>query len=458
MGENTHWLNSKKEALPMAFYRMIQEIENIQSGFLSEVLSCLDRKSVEEVFGGSWERERVYHPWALVSLFLGQIALNVGTEDAVAFGIHDGILPRNASPHNSAYCNARRDYPERCFRELSIDFGKRLAERAWKKELFFGRRSLVVDQTTFRLPDTSSNQLEYPQPSAQKAGLGSPVMYVCCLMDLSTGAIIDVESGSERTSERTKFRAMWERSIEKGDIMVQDAGYGSYAEACMLSAIDVDSLFRLNSRLFNGYVRRLGPGDWLVEWSKPKQLPGWVDPESLPDKLVIREIHYCPFPGAPEIRLATTLTDPCVYSRNKLINLYLRRWDMELRFDDIKTVMHLETLRSKTPSGCRKELYMGLLAYNMIRAVMIDAARAAGISVRKISFTRALNRILAFAFCDLSRINPKAAYDLLKSHLNKLALKFRPHRQEPRKVKRRNTKYRLLTTPRNTARYEVLSA
>ena len=46
-------------------------------------------------------------------------------------------------------------------------------------------------------------------------------------------------------------------------------------------------------------------------------------------------------------------------------------------YRSLKTMMGMEMLRSKTPEMVRKEVGVHLLAYNLIRGVMAEAARVA---------------------------------------------------------------------------------
>ena len=70
--------------------------------------------------------------------------------------------------------------------------------------------------------------------------------------------------------------------------------------------------------------------------------------------------------------IATTLTDPVRYPVQKLAELYFRRWSIELFYRDIKTTMHMEVMRTKTPEMIEKELLMHAIAYNMIRALILE--------------------------------------------------------------------------------------
>ena len=140
------------------------------------------------------------------------------------------------------------------------------------------------------------------------------------------------------------------------------------------------------------------------------------------------------------------------------MRLYRRRWEMELRLRDIKTTMGLELLHALTAEGCLKELWMGILAYNMIRTVMCAAARRAKKPVARISFAGTLHRLEIFGTGQLRWEDPVAAWRMLLEHVAEDLLPHRPNRVEPRKRKRRPKNYRLLNRPRQVERQELLRA
>jgi len=436
----------------MQFYWIITQIRKFRKGFLGCVLSLLDRDAVEGAFDGFTTRNRIYHTWALFQTFLSQVAMDGGCREAIEVGVNQGWLPVHTSPKTSAYCNARSRFPEAPLRGLAFSLGHSLEGAAGDEGLFCGRRVRVIDGTSVQLPDTAPNQREYPQPNQQKPGCGFPVMYISVLMGLGSGAIIDAETIGGSGYERANFRTLW-RSLEAGDIVLGDAGYGSYAEVAMLRERGVDAVFRQGQRrLDTGNGIRVGKNDWLIVWDRPVTTGDWIDVAELPERMVIRAIrfkHEVKGFRSKDVIIYTTLLDPERYPKAKLIKLYRRRWEMELRFRDIKTTMGLEILKCKTPGGCRKELWMGLLAYNLIRAVMAHAALERKVRLSKISFAGTVQRLTAFAAGYLVREDPGAAYDLLIQHLVDDLLIHRPNRIEPRKRKRRPKNYRLLTTPRN---------
>jgi len=446
----------------MKFYWIIAEIRKIKREIPKAMEARLGEERIRKVFEGFTLRERKYHTWPLIQIFLNQVGSGLSCGEAIAWGISQKLLPVATSPKTAAYCNAKSRLPEEPIFKLMKSVGAEVESHTHRNNKIFGREVKVVDGTSVQLPDTESNQAVYPQPDGQEPGCGQPHMKLCVLMGLGSGAIIDCEVDAYRVNERTMFRALW-RSLKEGDIVLGDRGFGSYAEVASLLSMGIDFVFRQKQgSLKTKGMRKIGKDEWIVTWKRPREPGDWVSPDDLPEHIEIRAIRFkVETKGfrSKEIILFTSLTDMEQYPKEKLMELYYRRWEMELRIRDIKSTMGLSLLRSKSPSGCRKELWMGLLAYNIVRGIMLDAAHRGRLPVSRISFKGTLNDLDAFSSGWFTVKDPQWAYTLLLDYLIESRVPDRPGRVEPRKIKRRQkNKYSLLTTPRNAARNEVLSA
>src|SRR5262249_48739228 len=148
----------------------------------------------------------------------------------------------------------------------------------------------------------------------------------------------------------------------------------------------LDALFRMHQRRKFDFRRgrRLSTEDHVVKWKKPAR-PAWMDEETydqVPDELEVRELRFrVQQPGyrVDELVLVTTMLDPEEYTTEELADLFLQRWNIELDLRSIKKVMQMDILRCKSPGMVRKEVWIHLLAYNLIRGVMAKAAGAHGL-------------------------------------------------------------------------------
>ena len=179
----------------------------------------------------------------------------------------------------------------------------------------------------------------------------------------------------------------------------------------------------------------------------------------MPKELKLREIRVRIKDRKKRTRvlvIVTTLLDATKYPASALANLFQQRWNAELDIRSIKTTMAMEMLRTKTPDMVRKEIGMHLLAYNLIRGVMAEAARGREVQPRELSFNGARQTMRAFEETHLYEPKQIAAdFPLLLNLISQKRVGDRPDRNEPRAVKRRPKPYHLLTIPRREAKERI---
>jgi hypothetical protein len=147
-----------------------------------------------------------------------------------------------------------------------------------------GRSVKIVDGTSFSMPDTAANQAARPQPSGQKEGCGFPVAKLIGLFFLASGALLQYTVDQRCVHDSQLFRSLWNR-LEIGDILLADRAFCSFGALASLLRRGVDSVMRLHQlrKVDWRRGRRLGPGDRLVTWSKPKQpWENWTKTEWAP--------------------------------------------------------------------------------------------------------------------------------------------------------------------------------
>lgn len=149
----------------------------------------------------------------------------------------------------------------------------------------------------------------------------------------------------------------------------------------------------------------------------------------------------------------TTLHCPQQVPKTAFKSLYKDRWHVELDLRNLKTTLGLETLSCKTPGMAVKELWIYLLAHNLIRMIMAQSARLADCLPRQLSFKHSLQLFLA-----LRQYGSPEQDDGVLTVLKLIAQKRvgnRPGRIEPRAIKRRPKPYPMLMKTRHSARDEV---
>ena len=149
--------------------------------------------------------------------------------------------------------------------------------------------------------------------------------------------------------------------------------------------------------------------------------------------------------------ITTTLLDPVMWPAEQLLALYLRRWRVELCFDDLKTTMKAETMRCLKPEMVRKEMLLHAIAYNLVRRLMLEAAECTGAPLDRMSFKGTLDTLRQWHQVIAghragTRRNQALDEMLLLCGLDEVP--ERPGRMEPRCIKKRPKPYQLMTKPR----------
>lgn len=419
--------------------------------------------------GVAW-RHKVYTPLVTLWAFLAQVTSHDGCCRAavarvLAWLIAQGQKP--CRPSTGGYCKARARLPEGLPRRLARHTGQALHRQADDNWLWQGRAVKVADGTTISMPDTPANQQAYPQPDAQAAGLGFPIVRVVVVFCLATGAVIDAALGryqGKRTGEAALLRQLAD-AFEAGDVVLADRAFSGFYELAFWQSRGVDAVVRLHHarRIDFRTGVRLGREDHLVVWSRPDR-PEWVDETlfaTLPRRLEVREVAMRVTERGFRTRrvvVVTTLRDANTYSATALAELYRMRWHAELDLRSLKTTLGMDVLRCRTPELVRSELWMHLLAYNLIRGLMAAAASEVGCLPRQLSFAGAMQAVCAFGE-RLLEATPTRATELRRGLLVMIGchrVGKRPGRVEPRARKRRPKHGALLTTPRDQARAKLL--
>jgi hypothetical protein len=436
----------------------LSELSGLFGKYISERLLAPSQQ-------GAHSRQRVYALsstfWAFLSQALSpQVSCREVVRKLQSYCSQQGLrLPGSST---SAYCQARGRLPLQRLEAIHQEVCEELQGRVQEGWLWLSRRVRVVDGTGIRLNDTAQNQAAYPQPAAQRAGCGFPVMQVVACFCLHSGALIDWVS-TKLTCHESVLLPQLLGVFEPGDVVLGDRGFCSYANLALSLQRGIDAVMRLHQRrphdLRGG--RRLGKEDRLVTWTRPKN-PGHMSEQlwhELAESIQVRLVRVCiSIPGfrVRQVWIATTLTDPAKYPKEALAQLYRRRWSAELWLRDIKTSMGIEQLRARTPAMVHKELCTFAIAYNLLRLLMVQSAICYHLEPSQISFKATADSLRQFRSALRACLGrPGRTSYIIEQLLLVIArerVADRPDRVEPRAVKLRPKNYQLLTRPRKFMR------
>lgn len=432
-------------------------LKNIENIPYKEILSA---ECIAESISDINYRKRVFTPDIVLCGFLSQVlnedkSCQAAVARIIAFCISQDIPPPSAN--TAAYSKARQRLPEKIISTLAKESAKQLEEKVPQKWLWHKKNIKLVDGSTVFMPDTAENQTAYPQMTNQKKGLGFPIARIVAIISYATGAVIDLainRYSGKGSGEHTLLRQMLD-SFNPGDVVLGDAYYGSFFLIAKFLEIGVDVVFPMHTGRLNDFRKglRLGKKDHIVEWKKPSR-PNWMSQEEyalFPEKISIREVEIQKeqkgFKTKKRI-IVTTFLDFKSVSKNDLKMIYDYRWSIEIDLKAIKDTMSMAILRGKTPAMVRKEIWMHILAYNLIRKIMAQAALVHNKNIRELSFKLTVQIVDAFRQRGICSETKEECYaHLLKSITYKI-VGNRPDRHEPRRLKRRPKNYPLLMKPR----------
>jgi hypothetical protein len=411
-------------------------------------------------------RERTLGPVVTIHAFLMQVLHGNTACDHVSH-----LMGRRFT--GEAYAQARARLPLALFERLLAAVCKSLQSCRDEAARWCGLRVWLLDGSGCSMSDTEELQKAFGQPGNQKPGCGFPVAHLLTLFHATTGMLQKVIVSPLRTHD-LKHASQMHPELAPGDVLVGDRGFCSFAHMAQLVAAGFHGVMRIHQRLIvdfrigrmhvppsppfpklkgakglprSRWVKWLGHCDHIVEWYKPTQRPKWLNQEAyaaLPSSLLVRELRFhIERPGfrVHEVTLVTTLLDPQLYPADELAQLYFDRWRIEVNLRHLKQTLRLDVLRCQTEAGVRKEICMLALVYNLVRLVMLKAARQQEVDPDRISFIDALRW--------LTTAKPGEDVPLL-------IVNVRRKRVEPRVKKRRPKQFPLMKRPRAELRQALL--
>ena len=401
-------------------------------------------------------KRRLFDPVVTLWAFLSQVldtdkSCHSAVSKIIAYLAGEGVeLP---STDTSGYCGARARIPEKLLEKLFGRAAQSLEEKVTTKHLWCGRNVKVIDGSTVSMPDTLENQKAYPQPKTQKPGCGFPIAKIGVIFSLATGAAVALCIEVLNTHDIKLARKLYQ-FLTPLDILLGDRAFCAYADLVAIKKLDCDAVFRKHqsrtTSMRKGKI--IGDCDKLVTWYKPKVCPKGLKLDEfnvLPQTITVREIYYyIVIPGfrTERVSLITTLLDKTTYSSLEIVRLYGQRWDVEINLRHLKTTLGMDVLRCKTPSMVRKEIYVYLLAYNLLRNLMWSAGTTYGTPPLRLSLqgTRQhLSNFIPQLLANSLTKRHEIYRTLLKIIVHK-AVPTRPGRSEPRVRKRRPKSYPLI--------------
>jgi hypothetical protein len=449
--------------------RTAQAVARVRASTLCQLEECfgpwLPRDLFPKAAHQANSRDRHYTRWRTFWCALWQ-NLNPGASGREVVRQLQALFRLEGGPRISeedgAYCRAKARLPLARF-PMALTATAKVAEELVPAPSFFpGRPVKVVDGSALTLlADTQKNRKAYPPLQCQPGQPSFPMMRFVVFFRLWSGAILAAAQGSLAVSELSLL-AQLAGALAPRDILIGDRGFGGYPVIAWLQTCGVDFIGRTTRRIDGRRrLQRLGRNDWLLEWKKGGTASPWMSlgqwqglPATLRLRAVKGSLYQKGFRGR-QVTVLTTLLDAQAYPAQEILRAYLRRWRLEMCLDDLKTTLGLESLRSRSPEMAQKELSLRLIAHNLVRGTMAQAAAEHPVALERISFKGSLDTLRQFAQAMAQARSKKKRQQLWSELLRTLAADLvpeRPGRREPRAVKRKKNRYPRLVGPRRKFR------
>lgn len=444
-------MNHSKKIINHQQKRVIKKIKN--EG-VDSFYNLLTQDSMQKIMQKDLPqyRNRLYNPLQTISMFLMQAleedssCQNIVNKEALK-------TDKKISITTGGYCRARQRLHVEMIKTLTKQTSKDSLIKIPNKWKFKRRDVYLVDGTTFTMPDTKENQKAYPQQASLPQGLGFPICRAVGIISLYTGTIVDAAVSpyqGKGASEQVLLRSMLS-NFKKDDIILADAMYSTYTLLNFVIQNGIDIVFVQNGAraqktdFTKGDI--LGKKDHLITLKKPPKKPDWMNQQEfnkLPNTLTIRELKR----GGKV--LITTMLCRNKVSATQIKNLYKQRWQIEVDFRNIKSILGLKNFSCKTPQMAIKEMWVYFLAYNFIRLIMLKSAIYNKLLPRQLSFKHTV-QILK----NTPNLYDNQLYEKILFLIGQKVIGNRNGRVEPRAIKRRHNDFPLLMKCRDIVRDEI---
>ena len=391
----------------------------LRADVLSLYLRLLTGEFLEQVLRqeGVRQNNRLYNPLVAMWLMVYQrLHGNVSMERAVANVVH-GLPPEfwprpckrrredQVSSNDGSYSAARQELPLPVVERAADRVLEGLLAQTGGATPVFGRRALFVDGSSLRAPHRPQMKQEFPPSSNQHGESHWPVVKMLVAHDLETGLAMrpvwGAMSGLQAVSEQALFEKFLDERMPAGAILVGDINFGVFSVAYAADQRQHPVVLRMQERrakallggpLMDGIEREI---EWQPSRDDRKSHPDLPADAGVRGRLLVTLVR--PDNGADAFLLVlfTTLL-AAEASREDLLQLYGKRWNIELDLRTLKGTLQLEQLTCTSPEMLAKEIHAAMITYNLVRAVMYAAAAQSGIAPRRYSFARVRNVVEHF--------------------------------------------------------------
>lgn len=381
----------------------------------------------EESFAASWQVL-----WASVASRYGQVA--------------------GKSPSLGSVAKARARLPIELWKKLFEWISQRAQILSEQFDKWRGLRVILLDGTCISMPDVPQLFREFGTPTGFHGKCKYPLARLVTLCIANTMTVLDYALGGYNQDENALAHRIL-TNLKKGDLLLADRHFAAAHFYFYYKSLGLEFLTRAHQCLKISRIKHITSysQDDFLGWLKINKNYRQKDPE-LPEKIMVRFIRTVVRVRGERkvVWLVSSLLDDKLYPAGEIVELYGRRWRIETLFREVKINLSADVLRSRITEGVRKEVAARLVAINVVRTIMLEAAIENGVDPIRISFVHTVRAIVMFAPALAAEPIwklPEIYKAMLAEIATHLVLK-RPGRNEPRAVRRQCQHYPSLKTTR----------
>jgi putative transposase len=295
------------------------------------------------------------------------------------------------------YCQARQRLPKLLVSRSMDELMERLRKHLLESGSPLRQRVYLLDGSSLQLEHEPELVQAFPPASNQHGQAHWPVMRLVVLHDLETGLAERPYWGPLNGRQAVSEQALAELAMQHlatGSVIVGDRNFGIFSTAYSAQQRGHGVVLRLTAARAKSLLGRpiSRTGDYPVRW-RPSRWDGkgqrrWPTDACLEGRLIAWRVGR----GKHQqwLYLFTTLSLPV----QEVVDLYGCRWRIETDLRSLKQTVRLQRISAQSADMMEKELLVAVMAYNLVRAIMFQAAQRARIDPRQLSFTYACNIVL----------------------------------------------------------------
>jgi len=366
-----------------------------------------------------------------------------------------GVIPGagGESPGSGTVSKARQRISPKAWGHLFDWLSKRMQEQAGAMDVWRGLRVVLVDGLTVSMAATEELFKAFGRVRCKRRrSYNYPLARAVVLVLANSMAAMAYAMGAYQDSEVALLQGLLSQ-LHPGDLLIGDRGYAGANRYAQFAARGVQFITRVHQRLKVARLPRLisyGPDDFVTEL-KVAPHHRKADP-SLPKTVRVRLIRVEAWIRGQyrAFWVATSLLDGKAYPAEEIAELYGRRWRVETFIRELKIDLGADVLRSATPDGVRSEMAARVIAANVVRSIMLEAARKHEVEPTRMSFTGAVCTVLSLApvMATAPALRLPVIYSGMLREIARHLVPSRPGRNEPRAIRRDKRRFPLLTTTR----------